>query len=268
MRSFVVAVALFTCACGEVVKVADSGVPDTYVPDSPSSLMCNAGEMVCNGSCANIMTSELYCGNCMTQCSPTQGCFNGTCVPANTTCQRVRELDAAAPDGLYTNPNTLAFFYCDFTNNMTYEQFAIAQYNVSYANYTFMTSAHFNDPAIQKAFVALYNAQGGLVNIASGFNATNCCFKAADAPMNQMLNLGNSYIYPAKVGVDQSQCGGPYTDARYRMYLQQITPPEYSPQPMPDDWFATHAATIVTVCGDSTTGGNPGIFMRRRTGLN
>jgi hypothetical protein len=268
MRSFVVAAALFICACGDVVKVPDAGTPDTYVPDSPTSLSCGAGEMACNGSCANVMTSELYCGNCNTQCTPTFGCLNGACVPANTSCQRVRELEPSAPDGLYTSPNNGVTFYCDFTNNMTYESFSIAQYNVTYPNHTFMTSAHFNDPAIQKAFVALYNAQGGLINISVGFNATNCCFKAADAPANQMLNLGASYIYPAKVGTDQSQCGGPYNDVRYRLYLQQPTPPEYSPLPMPDNWLATHPATIVMVCGDSTTGGNPGIFMRRRTGLN
>jgi hypothetical protein len=211
-----------------------------------------------------VMSSELYCGNCMTQCTPTQGCLNGMCVPSNTTCQRVRELEPTAPEAVYTNPNNGNLFYCDFTNNMTYEQFGIGQYNVAYPNFVYMTSAHFNDPMIQKAFIALYNAQGGLVNIAVGFNSSNCCFKAADGvALTQTLHFAGNYIYPAKVGVDQSQCGGPYNDARYRFY-QQI-PNEYSPMPMPNDWFATHAATIQTNCSD---GANPGVFMRRRNGLN
>jgi hypothetical protein len=266
MRSFVVAAALVACACGEVVKVPDAGTPDTYVPDSPSGLMCSAGEMACNGSCANVMTSELYCGNCTTQCTPTQGCASGACVPANTTCMRVREVDAAAPDALYINPNNGNHFYCDFTNNMTYEAFGFGQFNVSYTGYVLMTSAHFNDVAVQKAFVALYNQQGGLINIGVGFTMNNCCFKAADAAAGQMLLLAGHYMYPAKVGTDTSQCSGPYNDPRYRFYLAPIN--AFSPQPMPDDWFATHPATIAMMCADSTTGGNPGVFMRRRSGLN
>src|SRR6185503_2981426 len=138
MRSFVVAVALLACACGDVLKIPDAAVIDARSPDAPKEVSCGTGEMVCNGSCANLMTSELYCGNCTTQCSPTQGCLNGSCVPANTGCQRVKDLDPAATDGTFRNPNTGGIFYCDFTARKQYE-FGLGQHNVGYAGYASMS---------------------------------------------------------------------------------------------------------------------------------
>jgi hypothetical protein len=265
MRSFVVAVALLACACGDVVKVPDAHVIDAYSPDGPNNVMCGSGEMSCNGTCANVMTSELYCGNCTTQCSPTQGCLAGSCVPANTSCQRVKDLDPMAANGLYRNPNNNAYFFCDFTNSMVYEAMGFGAHTTVYAGWTLMSAADFNDPIIQKAFIALYNEQIGLNNLQSGFSTGNCCFKASDSPAGMYLALGGHYLYPARTtNPPTTNCGGPYSDAKMRFYEAEVGP--YAPLPMPDDYFTTHMATNIAGCSDSSP--QPGFFMRRRAGLN
>jgi hypothetical protein len=263
MRSLWAALALF--ACGDVPKVPDAANLDAFQPDSPPMpLSCAAGEMVCNGSCANLMTSDLYCGNCNTQCSPTQGCLNGACVDKASRCTSIRIWNPSAGDGVYYNPNIGSHMYCDFTNGITYEGFGFGAFNTNYgSNWALMSSANLNDTNIRRAFVALYNQQGGLINLGPGFNSSNCCFKSSDAGAGQMLYIANSYVFPAKSGSNMYQCGGPYNDPRYRFWegLNDV----YSPLPMPDDYWTTHAASVAANCSDST---NPGIFMRRRFTLN
>ena len=258
-----VAVALLTCACGDVLKVPDAAAIDAYVPDSPvPPLMCGTGEMNCNGTCAKVMTSELYCGNCTTQCSPTQGCLAGSCVPANTTCARVRELEPTATDGLYTNPNNGVRFYCDFTNSMTYDAFGFGAFNIVYAGYTLMSSADFNSAPVQKAFIALYNSQAGLLNIGGGFASGNCCLKASDAAAGQMLHFNAHSMRPADANTGAQVCLSSYPDPKYRIFELVVNS---SPLPLPDDYFATRPATVATACSDSN---NPGVFVKRRNGLN
>jgi hypothetical protein len=215
MRSFVAAVAVLAGACGEVVKAPDAATIDMFMPDSPNPMMCGTGEMNCNGTCANVMTSELFCGNCTTQCSPTQGCLAGSCVPANTTCARVRELEPTAPDGLYRNPNTSVSFYCDFTNSMTYDAFAFGAFNIAYAGHTLMSSADFNSAPVQKAFIALYNSQGGLINIGGAFS------RGSDAAFQcpQYASGGREHG-SASVSIELSRCEVP--DLRNRGADEQL----------------------------------------------
>lgn len=253
MRSFVVAaVALFACGCGDVLKATDAGVADAYVPDSPvEPPMCGAGEMVCNGACANVMNSELYCGSCTTQCSPTQGCLNGTCVPANTSCSRVKELDPAVTDGAFRNPNNSTVFYCDFTARKQYE-FGVGQYNVGYFQYTIMTSASF-DAATQKAFLGYYNLIGGVPAIGS-FTVGLCC---VTQPNNNELYFGGAYMSLAQNG---SNVCGSYTAATiYQLMFQQMT--VYAP-PLADNFFTTNPVSEGQTCGDSN---NIGLFVKTLT---
>ncbi len=256
--------AIALAACGDVQKVPDAAVPDAYQPDPPQEVTCGSGEMSCNGVCTNPMTDELYCGNCNTQCSPTQACVNATCVPANTSCSRVREIDPTAADGAYLNPNTGDAFYCDFTNNVTYDSFAMGAFNGSYPGYTMMSSANFNDPLIQKAFIGIYNEQGGATNLMAGAQGGNCCFKAADTGAGQMLLIGGHHIYPARVDADVNVCGGPYTASRYRFFLAEEGP--FSPFPMPADYFTTYPASVAARCSDSAP--QPAFFMKKHAGLN
>ena len=248
MRSFVVAVALLTCACGEVVKTGDAGMIDVAGPDTPiPPLMCGTGEMNCNNSCANVMTSELYCGNCTTQCSPTQGCLNGSCVPANTSCARVKELDPTATDGGYRNPNNGLAFYCDYTARKQWE-FGLGQYNVGYAGYTIMTSGSF-DAATKVAFIAYYNYVGGLQTI-QAFTSGLCC---VTQPNNNELNFGGNYISLAQNGANA--CNINYNGV-YQIMRAQST---VWPPPLPADFFTTNPVGEAANCGDMN---NIGFFFK------
>lgn len=261
MRSLWVAVGLGLFACGDVQKVPDAAIPDAYTPDSPSMLSCGAGEMVCNNTCANLMTSELYCGNCTTQCSPTQGCLNGTCVPANTSCMRVRELDPTAGNGVYRNPNTGVDFYCDFANTMTYDSLSMGIYTSGYGGYTIITAAELQTAAAQAAWTALYNAQGGLITL-QVWTSTNCCFSE---PGGNDFKFGDVLIYPANSngGAPITQCNqspsyntSPYILNRGATYMTT---------PIPDDFLTTNPPTSLAQCSD---GSNPGMFWRKRNTLN
>ncbi|HSD90341.1 MAG TPA: hypothetical protein VLB44_22585 [Kofleriaceae bacterium] len=209
------------------------------------------------------MTSSEHCGSCDTQCSPTQVCGTGTCrLP--TTCNEVRKIYPGAPSGAYP-VGAPATFYCDFTNNMTYASFGLGRHDKAYTDFMLMASTDFNSPAIRAAFIGLYNAQGGLVNIDNGFNGDNCCFRPADAvgaAGNLLLGGAGHYIYPAHVASASFQCGGPYTDPVYRMFINSSG--EYSPVPLPTNYFDTHAASLGVECSGSMF---PGVFMKRHAGL-
>lgn len=259
MRSFVVALALLACACGDVQKVPDAAVIDAYVPDTATPLTCGTGEMVCNGSCANVMTSELSCGNCSTQCAPTLGCLNGVCVPANTSCQRVRELDPAATNGLYRNPNDGRVFYCDFTNNQTYEDFRIAQYDAGIpGGFALARATDFANPTFADAFIGFFNAFGGVRSLTT-FNAGNCCISTVTG---QRLQFGAGTFVFAGIGT-ASGCAFSYT--ANTVYLMSRNQGSGYVSTLPADFFTTNVPTEATGCTDST---NPAFFYRRRNGLN
>lgn len=261
MRSWVLAL-MPLCACGDVNKAPpDAPSPDAYQPDA--ALSCGAGEMVCAGACANVMSSNEHCGACATQCSQIEFCSAGMCrQPA--TCNEVRKMDPAAPNATYP-VGAPGKFYCDFTNNMTYTVFAMGRNDMAYTDFTLLSSADFNNPTIRAAFIGLYNGQGGLVNIDIGFNGDNCCFRPADAvgaAGNLLLGGAAHYVYPAKVATATTQCGGPYNDPLYRMFINSSG--EYTPLPMPANFFDTHPASLGADCSGTMY---PGVFMKRHAGL-
>ena len=252
MRSFVVAVALVACACGEVVKVPDAAVIDAYVHDSPMTVMCGAGEMNCNGTCANVMSSELYCGNCSTQCSPTQGCLNGTCVPANTSCARVKELDPMVMDGAFRNQNNSVVFYCDFTARKQYE-FGLGQWNVGYAGYALMSAANF-DAATKLAFIGYYNLVGGLQTLGS-FTTTTCCITQ---PNNLELTFGAPPNWMTLAQGGTPQCNITYNGV-YQVMKGQAGNGTILAPPLPPDFFTTNPVAEFATCGETV---NAGIFQK------
>jgi hypothetical protein len=261
MRSWVLAL-LTLAACGDVNKAPPDAPPlDAYQPDSAFS--CGAGEMVCGGVCADVMTSSEHCGGCDTQCSPIELCTAGACAQP-TTCNQVRKLNPGVPNGTYP-VGAPGKFYCDFTNNMTYVTFGLGRHDMTYTDFVLMASTDFNDPAIRAAFIGLYNAQGGIVNIDIGFNGDNCCFRPADAvgaAGDLLLGGAGHFVYPAHTASAAFQCGGPYTDPVYRMYINSSL--EYSPVPLPANYFDTHVASVGTDCSGTMY---PGVFMKRHPGL-
>lgn len=257
MRSLWWAIAL--AACGDVQKVPDAAVVDAYQPDSPKEVTCGPGETVCNGVCANLMTDELYCGNCNTQCSPTQACVNSTCIPANTSCSRVREIDPNAPDGIYRNPNTGLEFFCDFTNGKTIDGLFMGQYNATYNGYALVTYEQLTDPMYQAVFIALYNQQSGMPLITQ-WMSTNCCFSTVGG---MEFFFGGSYLYPSTGSGYACSPTPAYTGGPWRVY--QFTKGTVMNPPLQDDFFTTNPVTQLDQCGD---GANPGMFWRVRNSLN
>src|SRR5512143_1790942 len=138
MRSWVLA--LILCACGDVNKAPpDAPSTDAYQPDAPAS--CGGGEMLCAGACANVMTSDQHCGSCDTQCAPNQARSSGMCVAVGIDCARIKLLNPAAAEGVYTNPNNGVQFYCNMTTTppTTYYELGFGQFNTTYAGFTTIT---------------------------------------------------------------------------------------------------------------------------------
>lgn len=256
MRSLWVA-AIALAACGGVVKTNDASI-DAYVPDSGEPV-CMAGEMVCNNTCANLQTSEQYCGNCTTQCTSVQGCVNGSCVAANTSCQRVREIDSTAPDGLYSDPQTGRQFYCDFAGATTYDAFAMGIFNGTYAGYVGVSIADLQTPGTQAAFIALMNAQNGLPTLQTWVSG-NCCFSA---PNGDDFLVGGAHFYPGLAAGSQCSPAAGYNMPPYMLYLS-IPLNTIVPLPMPANFFTTYPVTSDQLCSNST---NPGLFVKKH-GLN
>lgn len=251
--------AIAFAACGDVQKVPDAAVPDAYQPDAAMELTCASGETVCNNTCTDLMTDEFYCGNCNTQCAPTQGCVAGTCVPRNTSCTRVREVDPDAPDGVYENPNNGDVFYCDFTNGKTIDGLYMGQYNATYTGYAPITFEQLSKPEFQALFIGLYNRQGGLRLIAT-WDSDNCCFAMA---ADQRWAFGGSYLFPALGSGSACNPTGGYTGGPYWL-LQGVTQTLLTP-PLPDDFFVTDPASQTMICSN---GANPGMFWKVRDSLN
>lgn len=253
MRCWVLAFALL--GCGDVSLVPDAGPPDAYQPDS-SAAMCADGETVCNGAtCADTMTDEFNCGGCNTQCAPTQSCEAGSCTPI-TSCKQVRDRDPQAVDGMYYTPSN-KFFYCDFTNGVDYQAVALGNHKTTYPDFELINAADLATPGVQQAFVAMFNAQGGLVNLEPGFTSNNCCFKVGDSGAGQVLTLGGSIVFPAQVGANAFVCGQ-FNEPRFRFYLSQIS--EYQVMPMAPGFFASRPPAVISGCADDN---NPGLFVRK-----
>ncbi len=258
MRSLWWAIAL--AACGDVQKVPDAAVPDAYQADAAVEVTCATGENVCNGICTDPATDDLHCGNCMTQCSPTHGCLNGSCVPRNTACTRVREIDPDAPDGLYTNPNNGTPFFCDFTNGQTLEGLAMGEFDVTYAGYSLVTFEQLSKPAYQAAFIAFYNRQGGMPLLAS-WVSDNCCYSTTGG---MDWHFGGSYLYPSNGGAETCSPPAPgYVGGPWRLY-NAISGLVLEP-PLPEDFFVTNEVTQADPCVGVS---NPGIFWKARNSLN
>ncbi len=76
------------CLEGSGTSDASTGDGDTTETDTTSD-GCGAGEMLCNGSCTDVMTDDLNCGQCGNICETvgqSGGCDNGICAPALSEC--------------------------------------------------------------------------------------------------------------------------------------------------------------------------------------
>jgi hypothetical protein len=247
MRSVWLALAL--AACGDVNVVPDAAVPDAYQHDAPDDPMCVAGEMACNGLCANFMTSEQYCGNCMTSCAPNQGCIAGTCMPKYTDCERVFASDPMATSGFYVNPDNAQFFYCDMATKTHYSHLSLALWSATLpANYVMVRATDLTDAMGSKAFIALYNQQAGMPTI-NTFNVGNCCIKTAAGTFMQL---------------DGGWMGTNPCQANMMGTFKFSENAAVAPTPLADGYFTANVPSegANTSCSDNT---NPMMIWQKRT---
>lgn len=226
---------------------------------TPDALVCGADEMVCGGTCEQTMTDEANCGGCGMQCSAEQACVSGSCVAANIHCARVREADPAAPDGTYVNPANDDAFYCDFTNGVTYDELIMAPYESTQADYTLLTgTALAADATLQKAFIGLFNATGG-VRSAGTYVFGNCCVYAGAGTALLIDGLPLKSIRDGSLSCESSGI-----DKIYNFTLDGTTTGNVVVPPLPADYFTTHQVSQGATCSDNE---NPGLFYKKRASL-
>lgn len=215
--------------------------------------------MICDGTCANPLTDEQNCGGCGTTCSATEACVSGTCMAANIHCQRVREADADAPDGTYVNPATNDAFYCDFANSVTYDEVIMAPYTSMQTDYTLLTGTELAaDTTLQKAFVGLFNAAGG-VRSAGTYSFPNCCIYVA---ANTALLFEGMPLTPIREGSYTCEAAG--ENKIYNFSLDGSAMTMRVEPPLADSYFTNHAVSQGAACGEN---GNPGLFYKKHAGL-
>jgi hypothetical protein len=246
--------------CGQVVDAKQDAAPVTKMdaaPDAPPECP-TAGEMKCNGACADTLTDESNCGGCGTTCSSgLQICQSGACQQINSTCNRVRELMPSAGDGFYTNPNDNTTIYCDFANGKTYEGILVNVFTATPPGYVIARATDFQDTGFQKAFIAFYNRDGGIRNF-STFNNNNCCITTVTP---SRLHLGGTVAFLGNSTATGSGCGGAVTAGQIYTLGKGNT---YMPAPLAADFFVTNPMTEMAACGD---GNNPAYYFKRRDNL-
>lgn len=177
-------------------------------------------------------------------------------------CAEILSVSPAAPDGPYSidpgDGGGARDVYCDMTSGGdTYEELAFGQHGASIAGYTEASILDLQDPVIQQAFIHLYNAQGSAMINAQPFTDNNCCFRTADATDGQWLQLGGNYVYPSSTD-NVIQCNVTHSSPTLRFHIYGAA--EFSPDPMPTDYFATRTPTLGGGC---VAGVNPAFFWRR-----
>ena len=178
-------------------------------------------------------------------------------------CAAELERTPGAADGVYSidRGDGAEDVYCDMGNGgVTYQSLAFGNSFSTYADHEGATAADLAEPAVQQAFIYLYNRQGSAaLNLDVGYNSGNCCFRGAGAAAGTVLVFGaDHYLYPADTTVNTANCNTTYGAASYRFMFgdKEI----YPPAPLPSDYFTTNPPGELVNCTDDN---NPGFFFKR-----
>ena len=255
----VVAIAVALVGCGKV-----AAAPDVVVDAGlPAPLTCPGTELACGSNCADPMTSSDHCGSCDVSCQTgRETCVAGHCADFYTSCASIHTNDPTQTSGFYALVDS-SNIYCDM------EDGGIGLSAISFDNFNtatpvtgmaMVTLTDLQSAPTQKAFVALYNRQGGSLPLlqAPMDVVNNCCIKVS-ANANLTLELGaGGPTEPATVGA-----AGPLSCmASYTVSLSfGISVGAVFPGPvMAADFFTTHAPTEIAQCAD---GNNPAFWWKK-----
>ena len=173
----------------------------------------------------------------------------GHCADVTADCHAIKAYNSSATDGMYAHLPTGQSFYCDMTNGgVQYETLTYTNYNIPPTGMTLITGADLATAGQAKAFIALYNFQGG-VNTTAAFSVGNCCTSTSTTAR---LQFGAASVRP------NGTCGGPYGPGLILVSLNGTAPVNL---PMPPDFFTTNVPSDGTQCGDA--GNNPGLFWKK-----
>lgn len=232
--------------CGEVVKAAPDAAIDAAAPDA---FTCSGSLSPCGTSCFDLTSDNAHCGSCTTTCGTGETCTSSACLDTTASCAVIKMLDATKPSGVYTHEADGTQFYCDMDSSpvIQYDQLAFGIYNTAYPDMTMVTSALMADPAVQQAFIALYNLQGGGIPLQT-WSAGNVCITTSPAGGTRM-KWGSAIVF------------GPGTPQMNTPVEVTLSPTTVSTSPpLPDNFFQANPPSEAAACGDSM---NPAFFVKR-----
>jgi len=212
--------------------------------------------MLCGNTCANLQSSDLYCGNCTTQCNYLEGCLNGTCRRKNSSCADILAFQPGAANGAFMNGNDGQTMYCDFAARRQIE-LGLGLYTTAFPGWSPMNAATFSDPTVQAAFIAIYNKDVGIRTLAA-WTPQYCCLHA---PGNTTLwfSAPNNAMFILPSTTSGFVCNNTMTyDGWYPIGIGSSASGAVVP-PMPATFFQTNQVIENTLC---STGANPGFFIK------
>jgi hypothetical protein len=244
------AAALGAVGCGKVAPhdvTADAPYPDAF--------SCPAEQLECSGTCVSPTTND-HCGACDTKCeTPGSMCMAEHCVDAIKSCADIKAVNSTAMTGLYSLVDGTPI-YCDMTAGKGYTSLIIGQFDSNPTGYTGIAATDLQNAAEQTAFIALFNAQGGL-KVITQFTSGNCCFKN-DATSTSMLFFQAADVYPELAGASAcSPPGGYVTTSKYGFDVLPDTATPVFISFMASNFFTTYPATATVGCTVNT---NPALF--------
>jgi len=151
--------------------------------------------------------------------------------------------------------------YCDMTNGgITYETLGFGRHNKTYSGYALVTLAQLQATVSQDAFIYLFNAQMGMVNLDPGFESNNCCIKIAEhLNKDEYVTMGGpgNAVYPATT---VQQCNPPngYAETLYGFSVQS-NGPGVQTSSLPANFLTSHPVGTTSQCQNNN---NPGWFFK------
>lgn len=266
MRNYAKIVVLLA-ACGKI------NAPETKAVDAAlDALSCSSTDQLCAGSCVDPSMDMNNCGGCGITCTTGESCMASHCVDQVTSCADILAINGSATTGTYTLADGSAI-YCDMAGSggsaITYTGLAygVAGSASFYgSDYSIVSLADLEDASAQQGFIALFNQQGGAVELPD-FDIADCCFKFTSVNDNERLTLGGNTIAPLNAANNAEACSatGEPPLMGFSLYSFGSAAPVVFAAPLSTDFFDVYPpGATTTLCGDGgSNASNPAWYWIR-----